>query len=112
MGALHGSQLKGATIMVLPFPSQSARDATKLLVTGLTPGTTWQELKAHFAQAGQVAFVNVKWQRPGTSDTKPTASGWSEFRSIGLPCGCSSLMFFRNRGVHCYVYSRLSEDVP
>lgn len=56
--ALDGSQLKGATISVQH--DQSSQDGTKLVVTGLSPGTTWQELKDHFSRAGQVAFVNVR----------------------------------------------------
>lgn len=55
---LNGTDLMGQTIGVtwdLKNP-----EGTKLVVTGLDASVTWQSLKDHMAQAGQVAFVNVK----------------------------------------------------
>merc|ERR1719277_2048745 len=55
---LNGSQLNGAQIS-LGF-DQTSQDSTKLWVTGIPPGTAWQELKDHFGSVGKVAYANVK----------------------------------------------------
>merc|ERR1740123_1377289 len=56
--ALQGSVLNGASLQIHFDPS--SQDQTKLQVMGITPGTSWKELKDHFSQAGQVAFANIK----------------------------------------------------
>mmetsp|Transcript_148588 Transcript_148588/g.386345 ORF Transcript_148588/g.386345 Transcript_148588/m.386345 type:complete len:366 (+) Transcript_148588:871-1968(+) len=55
---LNGSVLRGAMLAVgLDLQSQ---DGSKLWVAGISPGTSWKELKDHFAYVGQVAFASVK----------------------------------------------------
>merc|ERR1719499_2349764 len=58
LAGLQGTELNGAQITI--GQDVTSKDGTKLWVTGIAPGTSWQELKDHFAQAGQVAFANVK----------------------------------------------------
>jgi len=53
---LDGSWLMGSQISVLLAES---RDNTKLQVHGVAWGVEWQELKDHFKQVGQVAFVKI-----------------------------------------------------
>jgi len=58
VATLNGSVLKGAKI-ACGFDATS-QDGSKLWVSGLAPGTSWQELKDHFAICGQVAFAALK----------------------------------------------------
>eukprot|EP00927_Polykrikos_kofoidii_P008446 TRINITY_DN13500_c0_g1_i1.p1 TRINITY_DN13500_c0_g1~~TRINITY_DN13500_c0_g1_i1.p1 ORF type:complete len:352 (-),score=80.47 TRINITY_DN13500_c0_g1_i1:61-1116(-) len=58
LSLLQGSSLMGSTITLDADPT--SKDGTKLIVTGIAPGTGWQELKDHFAQVGHpLAFANV-----------------------------------------------------
>lgn len=57
---LHGSVFAGSKLSVIHHPSTD--DGLKLLVSGLMRGADWKELKAHFKQAGEVAFVKISDQ--------------------------------------------------
>jgi len=54
---LNGSVLAGGTLSL--EMDLNSKDSTKLVVTGVPPGVQWQEVKDHFAQCGQVGFVQV-----------------------------------------------------
>jgi len=54
---LNGSQIGSSQIFL--SLDQNSTDHTKLVVTGLSPGTEWQELKDHFAAMGTVAHADV-----------------------------------------------------
>merc|ERR1719188_1541472 len=56
--ALNGSFVMGQQITVQA--DMTSKDGTKIIVSGLAPGVSWQELKDHFAQAGTVAFAGMK----------------------------------------------------
>jgi len=55
---LNGSTLNGGRITVTL--DHASKDGSKLKVTGIRPGTGWQDLKDHFAAIGQVAFADIK----------------------------------------------------
>jgi len=55
---LNGSWLGDRQIRLSLDPGST--DQTKLLVSGLSPFTKWQELKDHFACIGAVAYAQVK----------------------------------------------------
>jgi len=54
---LHGSELFGYALSVAPHPKTA--DGTKVLVWGAGAGVEWQDLKDHFQQVGEVAFVRL-----------------------------------------------------
>merc|ERR1740121_2347437 len=56
--SLNGSPFGDSTISVQY--DQSSKDGTKLMVTGMPPGTKWQELKDHFKAIGTVAYAGFK----------------------------------------------------
>jgi len=56
---LNGSQLGGAQIFVRTEPNASERDQCRVIVSGVAPGTSWQELKDHFLPIGPIAFAQV-----------------------------------------------------
>jgi len=58
MMSLNGTPFKGANITV--GVDQSSKDGSKVWVSGVPLGTTWQELKEHMSWAGAVVFCNVK----------------------------------------------------
>jgi len=62
MTTLNGSQLGGSQIFIQADPKST--DGTKLSVSGIAPGTEWQELKDHFGSVGPVAFAEV-YRNPG-----------------------------------------------
>merc|ERR1712113_1364852 len=55
---LNGSILNGTVIQI--GLDERSQDGTKLCVNNLAAGTSWQDLKDHFGQAGQVAFAQVR----------------------------------------------------
>merc|ERR1711920_685938 len=55
---LNGSVLSGDTLSVRVDPG--SKDGTKIIITGLSPGAAWQDVKDHCAQAGDVEFTQVK----------------------------------------------------
>jgi RNA recognition motif-containing protein len=55
---MNGSQMKGQALSVAQ--DTTSKDGTKILVTNLPPGIEWQELKDHFQQVGDLAYVNIK----------------------------------------------------
>lgn len=55
--SMDGTMLNGSKIGLSLDPT--SKDSTKLIVTGLPAGIEWQELKDHFAQIGDLAFVNI-----------------------------------------------------
>merc|ERR1740123_498833 len=57
VASLNQSWLCGCQITVALDPN--SKDGAKLLVSGVGPGTGWQELKDHFGQVGAVAFTKV-----------------------------------------------------
>eukprot|EP00927_Polykrikos_kofoidii_P072556 TRINITY_DN6865_c0_g1_i1.p1 TRINITY_DN6865_c0_g1~~TRINITY_DN6865_c0_g1_i1.p1 ORF type:complete len:859 (-),score=142.58 TRINITY_DN6865_c0_g1_i1:92-2668(-) len=54
---LNGSVLNGSRLAV--HMDNACWDATKVIVTGMSPGLAWQELKDHFCQVGQVHYANI-----------------------------------------------------
>ncbi|CAK0819947.1 unnamed protein product, partial [Prorocentrum cordatum] len=54
---LNGSFL--GTSQIFLTLDHGSTDQSKLNVTGISPTTSWQDLKDHFAQIGQVAFADV-----------------------------------------------------
>jgi len=54
---MNGSYLGSSQIWVQL--DETSKDGTRLNVLGLSPSTTWQALKDHFAQVGPVAFSKV-----------------------------------------------------
>lgn len=58
MHMLQGTEM-GFGCKVSISMDASSKDGTKLIVTGIPPGSGWQELKDHFNQAGQVAYAGV-----------------------------------------------------
>merc|ERR1719343_518293 len=55
---LNGSILNGAMVQI--GLDERSQDGTKLCVNNLAAGTSWQDLKDHFLQAGQVAYAAVR----------------------------------------------------
>jgi len=58
IATLSGTDFKGSRITV--GVDMTSQDGTKVWITGIPLGTSWQELKEHFTWAGAVAFANVK----------------------------------------------------
>jgi len=54
--ALNGTQMDGNTIEVKMHPGT---DESKLQITGMPPGTEWQELKDYFGSVGKVLFAQT-----------------------------------------------------
>lgn len=60
MALLNGTAMEGGGEITVTMDPRS-KDGSKLIVTGIPPGTGWQELKDHFAQIGTpVAFAALK----------------------------------------------------
>lgn len=55
---LNGSEMDGGAKLSISMDSAS-KDGTKLIITGIPPGSGWQELKDHFSQAGPVAYAGI-----------------------------------------------------
>lgn len=58
LNMLNGTDLLGHLIKIEIDPASA--DGSKLNVWNLSPVTTWQDLKDHFGQCGQVAFADMK----------------------------------------------------
>lgn len=56
--SMNGVPLNGSPLS-LRLDEQS-KDGTRILVEGIPDGVEWQELKDHFAQVGNLAFVNIR----------------------------------------------------
>ncbi|CAK0833566.1 unnamed protein product [Prorocentrum cordatum] len=54
---LNGSMIGSSQIFVAL--DRGSTDGTKIIVTGLSPATGWQELKDHFNSMGTIAFADV-----------------------------------------------------
>lgn len=75
MQMLQGTVMEGSNDPISIQPDPNSKDGTKLLISGMPPGTDWKELKDHFRQVGQpIAFVGVG---PGCSFR---GSGFAEVR--------------------------------
>lgn len=61
LNLMDGVPLSGAPLTLTLDPT--SKDATKLTITGLPENVEWQELKDHFKQMPNLAFVNVKGGR-------------------------------------------------
>lgn len=79
---LHGSDFGGREISVTMDPK--SKDGTKLLVSGLAPGTQWQELKDHFGTVGPVGFCQVSSGLAG--------QGKGNFIMMPMPIGMDGMM--------------------
>lgn len=55
---MNGEVVNGNQVFVMA--DQTSKDGSKLLVTGLAPGTDWKEVKEQFSAVGPVAFCQVK----------------------------------------------------
>lgn len=70
MEELQGTAIGGAGAISITIDTNS-KDNSKLLVTDIPPGVSWQELKAHFCQAvGKVAYANVSPSGAGGAATQ------------------------------------------
>ncbi|CAK0833571.1 unnamed protein product [Prorocentrum cordatum] len=81
---LNGSQLGTSQIFI--SLDQWSTDKTKLLITGIAPGTDWQELKDHFASMGTIAYADVH----KLGGKKGGGKGWDAWGAQG---GCRGAVF-------------------
>jgi RNA recognition motif-containing protein len=88
---LNGSSLDGNVIQVSASPASN--DGSKLVVTGLSSKTQWQEVKDHFKTVGVVAFCDIK----------PAGMG-------GMGGGCGGCGGMMGMGASADVESFLSEN--
>ncbi|CAK0800673.1 unnamed protein product [Prorocentrum cordatum] len=73
---LNGSRIGASQIFI--SLDQNSTDKTKLVVTGLSPGTEWKELKDHFASMGTVAHADVHKSKNGGK-----GKGWNSWGAKG-----------------------------
>jgi len=60
LSTLNGSVMGDGGDVISVFQDPNSKDGTKLLVSGMPPGTGWQELKDHFRQVGQeIAYAGL-----------------------------------------------------
>merc|ERR1711933_508969 len=64
---LDGSMLNGANIQIRQ--DLLCKDGSRILVSGIKPGTPWEALKEHFSVIGNVAFASIKGQPKGGKGT-------------------------------------------
>jgi RNA recognition motif-containing protein len=86
---LNGTQLGASQIFIALDPASS--DSSKLTITGISPGTGWQELKDHFATMGTVAFADV---HKGKGGGKGGLNPWG-----GTKGACKGAVFGNAGGV-------------
>jgi len=90
---LNGSVLAGSTIIVEMDPN--SKDQSMLRVKGVPPGIDWQELKDHFNQIGQVAFVEVhkgtKVGKPGGGKGAGMGAGMGAMAAMGGMAGAGAM---------------------
>jgi len=86
---LTGTMINGSQIHV--ELDMRSPDGVKVLVSNLSPGTTWQDVKDVFAQCGAVAFCNIN-QKDGSKPSLRAAANAKMANGMGGMMGGNMMM--------------------